>query len=138
MLLCKEKFKFELEERTQLSVLNWTFFPRVQTLIFLRGNSRWSYWTAVLVWKVYKFFWLCWELWISMCHLLLNGHFLIKHILVTYISAKNWVAGEGGGGTIAPLTPQVPTGLSWMHFQSCTTSTFILLQNKYVAALQTH
>ena len=29
-----------------------------------------------------------------------------------YISAKNWVAGEGGGGTIAPLAPQVPTGLS--------------------------
>ena len=31
---CEEKLEFELEE-TQLSVINWTFFPQVQISIFL-------------------------------------------------------------------------------------------------------
>ena len=29
-----------------------------------RGNSKWPYYTTVLVWTVYKICWLCWELWI--------------------------------------------------------------------------
>ena len=52
--------------KTQLSLMNWTFFPRVQILIFLRRATQGNHirMMTVLVWTVYKFFWLCWELWI--------------------------------------------------------------------------
>ena len=50
--------------KSPFSVINWTFFSQVQILIFLHEATQSDHIRWLLIWTVYKMFWLCWELWI--------------------------------------------------------------------------
>ena len=77
----EEKSKFEFEEKkfslllkrevcgrfwleTQLSVINWTFFPQIQILIFLRESTQNDHIRLLYKFENDQKNWLCWELWI--------------------------------------------------------------------------
>ena len=60
--------------KTQLSVINWTFFFGFIFRFFFRKATQGDH----IRWNNVQFFWLCWELWLLMCHFLLNEIWFLK------------------------------------------------------------